>query len=62
MCIDHCQAILITLELIIYYIKIMYPSGRENTYDAVGPKGTPAVSDQVAMEANPAYGVCAQKQ
>ena len=35
-----------------------HPVCRENTYDTVGPKEPTAMSDHVAMETNPAYGVC----
>ena len=35
-----------------------HPVHRENTYDTVGPKEPTAMSDHVAMETNPAYGVC----
>ena len=31
---------------------------RENTYDTVGPKEPTAMSGHVAIETNPAYGVC----
>ena len=35
-----------------------HPVRRENTYDTVGPKEPTAMSDHVAMETNPAYGMC----
>ena len=41
---------------------LVLPHCRENTYDAVGPKESTAMSAHVAMETNPAYGVCSSKQ
>ena len=35
-----------------------HPVRREKTYDTVGPKEPTAMSDHVAMETNPVYGVC----
>ena len=37
------------------------PPCSENTYDTVGPTVPVTEGDHVAMETNPAYGVCTSK-
>ena len=50
------------LSKCIYIINQVLPTCRENPYDTVGAKESTAMSDHVAMETNPAYGVCSSKQ
>ena len=46
----------------VYIINQVLPPCRENPYDTVGAKESTAMSDHIAMETNPAYGVCSSKQ